>query len=137
MRIIKNKQSQIILFDVNSGKSTVLFKGTATWAQLDSQQRLYLSNNKGIISEIINGKQQIIDEMNEYNAHKKFLIKAERIFFNDGHGGFWQFDLKSKKMLLLAKRSARALRLDDVDVDNNRLLYLNYVQGRKEIVLFH
>jgi len=137
MRIIKNKQSQIILFDVNSGKSTELFKGTATWAQLDSQQRLYLSNNKGIISEIINGKQRIIDEMNEYNAHKKFLIKAERIFFNDGHGGFWQFDLKSKKMLLLAKRSARALRLDDVDVDNKRLLYLNYVQGRKEIVLFH
>jgi hypothetical protein len=59
------------------------------------------------------------------------------LFFNDNDGGFWQFNLQSKALLLLAIRNERALRLDDVDIKNKRLLYLEFVQGRKEIVLFH
>jgi len=137
MRIIKNKQSQIVLFNLSSRESKILYEGSANWAQLDSQHRLYISNTKGKIFEIINGHKREIDKLNHHSAHKKFLMKADMIFFNDGHGEFWQFDIKSKTMLLLAKRNLRALRLDDVDVEGKRILYLNYVQGRKEIALFH
>ena len=137
MRIIKNEQSQFVLFDVRSGKSTVLHYGTANWAQLDSQQHLYLSDKKGKIFKIVDRQKTPINGLAQQMLHTKFLIRADKIFFNDNNGGFWQFDLASKKVLLLAQRSARALRLDDVDVKNKRLLYLNYVHGRKEIVLIH
>jgi len=137
IRTIQNEQSQILLFDISSGKSTVLYQGAAYWAQLDSQQNLYLSDNKGIVFEVVDGEKIQVDKMTQHVIQRTFFIREDMLFFNDHNGGFWQFNLQSSKVLLLAKRNARALRLDDVDIKNKRLLYLNYVQGRKEIVLFH
>jgi len=137
VRAIQNEQSQILLFDVSSGKSSALYEGSAYWAQLDSQQNLYLSDSKGVVSKLVNGEKVQLDEMVQHVIQRTFFIREDMLFFNDRNGGFWQFNLQSSKVLLLAKRNARALRLDDVDIENKRLLYLNYVQGRKEIVLFH
>jgi DNA-binding winged helix-turn-helix (wHTH) protein/dipeptidyl aminopeptidase/acylaminoacyl peptidase len=137
VRTIANDHSQIILFDVNTGKSTVLYQGQADWVQLDSQGNLYLSDVKGRVFKIVDGKKIQTLEIEEYSINRTFLLRADMLFFNDHEGGFWQFNLQTKELLLLAKRNARALRIDDVDLKNKRLLYLNYVQGRKEIVLFH
>jgi len=137
MRVIKNQQSHIVLFDISSGKSKVLYQGFANWAQVDSQQNLYVSDIKGQVFQVVDKKKILVSQLTQYSLHKKFLIKSDTLFFSNGNGEFWQFELQSKEVKLIAKRGPRAVKLDDVDIENKRLLYLNYAQGRKEIVLIH
>jgi len=136
MRIIKDKQSYIVLFDIISGESKPLHQGVANWAQVDSQQNLYLSDVKGRLFQV-DDKKVLTRQLTQHTLHKKFLIKSDTMFFSNGSGEFWKYELHSKDAKLIAKRSSRAIKLDDVDIENKRLLYLNYAQGRKEIVLIH
>jgi len=104
---------------------------------MDSKNNLYITDTKGAAYKVVDGETFSLNELANYSLHKNFFIKSDRLFFNDNNGGFWQFYVNTKEVELVARRGEIAVRLDDVDIKNKRLLYLNKALGKKEIVLFH
>ncbi|WDD99402.1 winged helix-turn-helix domain-containing protein [Thalassomonas actiniarum] len=128
------QNQEIRLFDIGSGESQILHRGQASWAQLDSRKKLYLSNAAGQVFTLAAGEKIPLDQV---IAYKKFLIAADNIAFSDSAGGIWLYHPGSNSKKLLNRPSPAAVRIDDIDLNNQRLLYLNYVRGKKEIVMFH
>ena len=137
LSISQGKQTQVLQFDISTGNSQIIHEGAIRWAQMDDQQSLYISNLKGQIVKMDDGYKIILPTLKSLVAHKRFLIEANNLLLNDDSGNIWRLDLISKTLDKLNTANQRSSRLDDIDLVNQRLLYLSFIAGKKEIVLFH
>ena len=133
LKTTSGENQEIRLFDVASGESRVLHLGPASWAQLDSRQNLYISNSGGQVFQVTAGQKAPLKQL---IVSKKFVLKENYLAFSDRAGGVWLYHLGSGSKTLLNRPSSAIVRLDDIDLEQQKLLYLNYVRGKKEIVMF-
>ena len=136
LNISDKQQRQVVLYDISSGQHQVLFDSAAQWAQL-AQNKLYVLDLAGKFKMISEGKAQHIDTLVDVHGEGSFIIQAQQLVFLDTNKAIWKYYLENKTKHLLYQGDLRMLRLDDVRLDKQDLLYSRYVSGKKEIVLFH
>jgi len=137
LSVIHEKKVKIISFDINSGEYQELYVGSNKWAQLTHDEVLYVTNEKNLLGQVINGEIQDVKGLEGVKSWARFYYRDDQLVILDDDNKLWLYDTKSqiKSLLLEAKDSFKLI--SDIDLDNHRLLFSKGISAKKEIVMFY
>ena len=139
LKVANGEQANIVRFDINTGNIEALYHGETRWAQLyenenDHQPILYISDYKGLLTELPLDDKKQSSKLAFMSSYKKFFIQSNTLITMNKQGYIYCYDLISgnKKKLELG---IKLQKLNDIDLQRRQLLYKRYVSGKKEIVI--
>lgn len=137
LSIPKDDKTQLVLFDINNSTTEVLYEEPISWAQIDENNVVYIADYQGKLSFIKKDQANVTLNIGNVNVRNRFFIQAENIIFISDTGTAWMFNIASEIATKLSLPEHHLWQLDDIDIKNQRLSYSGFVDGRKEIVMFH
>ncbi|SFC31570.1 winged helix-turn-helix domain-containing protein [Pseudoalteromonas denitrificans] len=137
MKIVKEQSSELVLYNMSNSEIKSLYKKQLTWAQIDHKNRIFISDKQGNITIQNEAKDPLPVNLHGMLSHKRFLIDSDNLIINDSNGGIWQINLIEDHVKRLNDKDISAVRLDDINLEEQKLLYLRFIAGKKEIVLFN
>ncbi|TQV89575.1 winged helix-turn-helix domain-containing protein [Aliikangiella coralliicola] len=135
--VFKDKRKQIILLDLKTMDSEVLFEGQVRWAQLSESGKLYIASSNDTVSQVVNGRLIPLQGISDIRVTSRFLYQAQKLVLTARDNSIWIFDLNTHSKEKLFKIVDVLKHIDSVDLKTQRMLVTTVASVKKEIVLFH
>jgi hypothetical protein len=132
-----DQKRKVILYNFESKEVTSLFAGYTYQALQSSDNKTFIVDHIGKLKQVINGVAHQLPRFEEQFVKTIFLGKDQTLFVEGRKGALWQYDwIKQNKSMLLPPLED-AKRITDIDIENNRLLFMRLISTKREIVVFH
>jgi DNA-binding winged helix-turn-helix (wHTH) protein len=143
LHVIDDHGRKLIRFDLSTGEifdyavAHEHLGEKSFWAQIDEETgRLYLRGMHSLIYFQLEQSLELVPGIDRLKTKGKFFIESGQITFADEKGGIFIFDRTTHHSRLLT-HVLDLQSIEDVNLDEQRLLFSKVMGAYKQLVLFH
>lgn len=127
--------SVLALLDLKSNKLEKIYKGDVRWAQILSDNSVFIVDQRNRIYSLKKGSINPVESLSNIVLQSVFLAKNDTLIIQDKDLNIWQyFPLRDEKHHV-TKYDANALFMTDIDLISGTLLSDNFVEDHSDLVL--
>lgn len=135
--IVNQGMRSTVIYDLNDASVKTLYKGAASWAQLTTDNKLFISDFDGQYFSVTDNEKRLLSEINDLYPRSRFILKGEHLFIVDDLRNLWRYHSNSRQISKLMALGNGVRGIDDINISQNKLLLSKVTAAKKEIVLFH
>lgn len=139
MAVRAAEHDQLVSFNMETGKQTLVYLGDVNWAQKLSNE-VYISNDEyGKLAVIEQGRMQLIPSLKDIKLQWRYFYKADKqgnkaLYFQDKQKNIWQYEFDEDKAEVVGRFDENALFMTDFSATNMTMLSDNFVAEKNDLV---
>jgi len=137
LKVVKNNETSVVKYNIDTGEEIILFHGDPSWAQYSTNLGLLLQDKAdNYIKQFKAGKLARLAPLNAIRFRWKFLLKNDQLIALDKNEQLWSYDIKNQQLSLLTQVN-NMKHLDDINLQNHHMLFTRFISSKRELVMFH